>query len=46
MTMKERIDHLKQVFAFDNVKQQQEDIVSTLSAGYEDPVVVELRKMQ
>jgi class 3 adenylate cyclase/plastocyanin len=41
MTMKERIDHLKQVFALDNVKQQQqEDIVSTLSR-YEGPVVRE-----
>jgi adenylate cyclase len=41
MTMKERIDHLKQVFTFDNVKhQQEEDIVSTLSR-YEDPVVRE-----
>jgi class 3 adenylate cyclase/plastocyanin len=46
MTMKERIEHLKQVFALDNVKQQQqqqqqqEDIVSTLSR-YEDPVVRE-----
>jgi class 3 adenylate cyclase/plastocyanin len=41
MTMKERIEHLKQVFALDNVKQQQqEDIVSTLSR-YEGPVVRE-----
>jgi class 3 adenylate cyclase len=45
MTMKERTEHLKQVFALDNVKQQQqqqqqEDIVSTLSR-YEDPVVRE-----
>jgi class 3 adenylate cyclase len=41
MTMKERIDHLKQVFDFNNSKQeQQQDIVSTL-ARYEDPVVRE-----
>ena len=40
MTMKESIDHLKQVFTFGNIKQQKEDIVSTLSR-YEDPVVRE-----
>jgi class 3 adenylate cyclase/plastocyanin len=42
MNMKERIDHIKQVFTFDNIKQQQEqqDIASTLSR-YEDPVIRE-----
>jgi class 3 adenylate cyclase/plastocyanin len=40
MNMKERIDHIKQVFIFDNVKQQEQDIASTLSR-YEDPVVRE-----
>ena len=43
MNIKERIDHIKQVFTFDNVKlqqQEQKDIASTLSR-YEDPVVTE-----
>ncbi len=40
MNMKETIDHIKQVFTFDNVKLQQQDIASTLSR-YEDPVIRE-----
>jgi adenylate cyclase len=40
MNMKETIDHIKQVFTFDNIKQQKQDIASTLSR-YEDPVIRE-----
>lgn len=40
MNIKETIDHIKQVFTFDNIKQQQQDIGSTLSR-YEDPVIRE-----
>jgi len=40
MMIKERIDHLKQVFTLDNVKQQHIDIIPTLSRN-EDPVVRE-----
>ena len=43
MNIKERIDHIKQVFTYDNVKlkqEEQQDIASTLSR-YEDPVIRE-----
>ena len=40
ITMKERIDHLRQVFNFNNNKQQQQDLESVLER-YEDPVIRE-----